>query len=174
MVVDMKNAIYKNEEGQSMIEFIVFIPVLLVFYSITLTIYGAINASINQQKIVRSYYFSLAHNDSYMPTAEVLRDFQQSAGVRSAGMFALGWRLEKQGEESIAPCYKLASFSSETGEEKCSPGNRTENKTQYVRVKTVFGLCTTTYINNNGYFQMATNYPFGASSASYDSCLNLQ
>jgi hypothetical protein len=164
----------QDDRGQSMIEFIVFIPILLIFYSIIMTISGAIHGSINQEKIVRSYYFALIHNDSYLPTAEILRDYLQNDNVRSAGMFSLGWRIRKEGEESIAPCYKLASFTADTTDEQCSPGNKTENKTRYIRVKTAFGLCTTSYVNFSGYFQMANNYPYGASSAAYDSCLNLK
>lgn len=160
-----------HNKGQAVFEFLIFLPFMMILYSIVLTIANAINGSINQQKITRGYYFNLIHNDSFVPNNEILNDFRRS-GINQIGMFAVGWRMKSDNEKQIAPCYKILSLSKITEEEQCVPGNKTGTTTQYIRVKTAFGICSGTYYNENGQYVSAINLPMNYPVSSYSSCFN--
>lgn len=165
---------FLGDSGQALFEFLAFLPLILILYSVTLTFANAINGSINQQKITRGYFYNLIHNDSYLPSTEVLKDLQQNAGVRTVGMFAIGWKLYAENQsEPVAPCYKIISLSAQTSDETCTPGNIEGDSTQFVRVKTSYGVCSATYHLQNNYFIQGTNTLGNAPVAGYGSCLNL-
>lgn len=161
-----------SQRGQALFEFFAFLPFMMIMYSITLTIANAINGSINQQKITRGYFYNLIHNDANLPTVEILQDFR-SHSVRSVGMFAIGWSFRPENENQIAPCYKLMSLSKTTRNEECTPGNSEGDTTQFIRVKTAYGICSASYYLDSFGYQFSSNKPGTIPAAAYNSCLNI-
>lgn len=156
MMMDAKTKDKKNgEKGQALFEFIVFIPLILILLSLFMTINSALNASINQQKFTRSFFYNLNQNDSRLPNKNAL-DSIKGDGAMSASMFALGWRESTKGAIPVAPCFKIKTFFGNPSEEQCSPGEKGKMTTQFIRVKTVYGICGATYMLNSplGYPQM--------------------
>ena len=140
----------------------------------SVNISNAINASINQQRITRGYYYNIVQNDSKLPTLNILQSVINE-GVERVGMFALGWRQKAESELQLAPCYKLLPLSNDIEEEECSPGRKDgQPTTQFVRVKTTFGVCSTSYVANGNHFYEANNIPSLPTSAAVGSCLNTQ
>lgn len=137
----MKN----NENGQALIEFLMFLPLLLIMYTTTVSIGNSINGSINQQKVTRGYLYNRILNNSTIPKPS--SSDQSFKRWRRFGMFFIGYSKEKRGQEPYAACYKLKlPFSN--GETSCERYNKTS--TSFVRVETVYGLCGNTYFNNGG------------------------
>ncbi len=139
-----------NNKGQSIFEFVIFLPLMVALYMIVLNFGSAINGSINQQKIARAYFFSKAKGNSMLPRADDL----VGKNWDSVGMFFIGWSEKLQGGaigNPIAPCYKIKNLVAPTAIESCEHAY-TGDSTQYIRVRTVFGLCTTTYQSRGGAF----------------------
>ena len=130
----------KNKKGQSIFEFLVFVPFLLLMVQVFMNVGGAINGSINQQKVVRGYFYHKLKNSSFFPSKGDLN--QLSGGITTVGYSAFGWSEELvDGRTPKAPCYLLNSFIGDpidTCEEKPESG---EAKSQYVRIYSVYGLC---------------------------------
>lgn len=138
----------KNNKGQSIFEFIVFIPFLLLMVQVFMNVGGAINGSINQQKTVRGYFYHKLKNSSFYP---ILSDLNQlDGGITQVGYSAFGWSKELVGGRTPkAPCYLLNNFFGEpidTCEEITEIG---EGKSQYIRVYSVYGLCGGMYNRSN-------------------------
>ncbi len=152
-----------SEEGQSIIEFLVFLPFMLMMYSVSLQLANAINASINQQKISRSYYYFRLANNSTMPKPVRDGSLDPTAAWSVFGMSMLGFadRLEEGGTgdgQPVAPCYKLHLPIGENDDDVCDePYSGTS--TQFIRVQTAYGLCGTTYVKDGTY---NIPYPRGA------------
>ncbi len=132
----------KNNEGQSLIEFIVFLPIVTILLVILLNIGSSINGAINQQKITRSYFFSRVKGNSMIP--------YEKENFEVFGMFHIGWAEIMKGEQPVLPCYDLSLniLSDENDETDCK--NYTGDSTQFIRVGTVFGMCGATYIRTSG------------------------
>lgn len=162
-----------KQSGQAILEFITFLPLILIIYVLILTIGNSINGSINQQKITRSYFYNIILNDSFLPNKNLLREINAD-GVKNIGMYAVGWCERRVQRAPEAPCYQMLKIKDKGDNEKCNPGERTRPYTQFIRVKTVYGVCATTYYMENGIYHQANNViglsvPSGGSS----SCLNL-
>lgn len=142
--MDVKKNYSKSQSGQALFEFIIFVPLMLILLSLFMTINSAINASINQQKFTRGFFYHLIQNDSMMPNNSMLANIKGD-GAQSASIFALGWQESKQGQTPIAPCFKIKTFFGNPGDEKCTPGEKSLLSTQFIRVKTVYGICGETY-----------------------------
>jgi len=139
-----------REKGQSLFEFLVFLPIMLVCLTSLISFGSAINASINQQKIARGYFFALLRGNAFANRHQELVELE-GGGVNNASMFFIGWADKMSGESPYAPCYKITNvLSSSAPNEECK-GKTTGDTSQFVKVKTVFGLCTTTY-ENHGYW----------------------
>ncbi len=135
-----------NDKGQAILEFLLFLPFMLMLYSVTLSIGSAINSSINQQKVTRGYFFYRLQNNSTLPKPR--RDGSEpSDGWQTFGFQIMGWATElRSGSEPIAPCFKfrLPLGDSEDGCEDRYPGETS----QFIRTKTVIGICGATYVKN--------------------------
>ena len=155
--------ILKNKKGQSVFEFLVFVPFLLLLLQTFLKVGGAINGSINQQKHLRGYFYYKMKNNSYFPT---VNDLEQLGGMTQVGYSAFGWSEELVGgKQPKAPCYKLSSFFGEPIDSCGEVTEKSEGKSQFVRVYSVYGLCGGVYtMSNDGRWQ-------GVSSAS-PTCAN--
>lgn len=143
MAVKNKNKL-NNEEGQAIFELLIFMPILVFFYTIIFNVGNSINVSINQQKATRRYFYHLIKGNSYLPSNNSLTAYR--SGYTRVGIALIGYadRLEG-GSSPIAPCFKFNSFfSGDTGEtcEEESPG---EKQTSFVRVFTAYGICGETY-----------------------------
>lgn len=132
-----------NDKGQALFEFIAFMPFLLMLYSVTLTISNALNASINQQKVTRSYFYYLNQNDSRFPSA----DRQNPQDFTAFSMSIIGWANEFEGLVPVAPCFELKAPIGDIESDECKSAY-SEEKTQFIRVGTVYGICGASYIRD--------------------------
>lgn len=147
MIMDVKRKILKNEKGQALVEFLLFLPFMLIMYSITLSISNSINASINQQKVTRNYFYYLHQNTSHMPRAS--RGGSSPVGTWNVfGMSIIGWMEDIVGNQPMATCFKFRVPLGETDDDACEDGYD-KTTTQFIRVGTVYGVCGTTYRRNN-------------------------
>ena len=156
----------KNENGQAIIEMVIFFPLLALLFMYFLNVTASINGSINQQKITRSYFFARLKNNSLYPFAHDARGSTWSY----FGMSFIGWSEKfNNANEPLAPCYsaKVPFFS--TDETSCTD-RYSGNKTNYIRVGTVFGICGATYQLGNGgeYLRGVVKDP--SEVASWESC----
>lgn len=135
----------KNEEGQALIELIIFLPIMFTLYTLISGFANAINGSINQQKVTRAYFYYKIQNNSTVPKPD-------SDAFRSWGLFGMqftGWKDYFQGgsgEEGrpVAPCYRVTVPLQAAAGDVCENKYSTPN-TQFVRVATVYGICGATY-----------------------------
>jgi hypothetical protein len=138
-----------NQKGQALIELIVFLPLMLMFYTMIAGFANAINGSINQQKITRGYFYYRAQANSSLPKPAVT----DSGGGYSHdnwkrfGMFIIGWKDYLENSKPMAPCYKITvPLGTSTTDPPCNE-KYTATQTQYIRVQTVYGICGATYEN---------------------------
>lgn len=145
----------KKDDGQALFELIIFFPFFLLMITVMLQVSSSINASINQQKVTRSYFFYLLKNNSTFPDRNDL-DVYADKNLTHVGFSSIHWRdEEKLGDVSQAPCYGLDPFSGITpglSGEECHSDLRAfstppgiEKKTRFLRVYTAFGLCSAHY-----------------------------
>ncbi len=135
-----------DQKGQALFELIIFLPFLIFLYTIYYTAGSSINASINQQKSVRGYFYSLVKGNSYinsLPELEELSGFS----IKMVGFSAVGWREKSEdGKKAFAPCFKFSSILKNTSTEECDDSSREEGgKTRNIRVFTFYGVCGPVY-----------------------------
>lgn len=153
MAAKKKKNILLQEQGQSIFELIVFVPLLLVVLTVMINTGNAINASINQQKATRGYFYFLVRGNSQIQRAEWLVD-GWGFGFTEMGFNAVGWRRSDLGtdeENPMAACFKYSSFLSNLGgETDCDDvSGSSEKKSPYVKIFTVYGVCSQTYQSND-------------------------
>jgi len=142
MVVDMN-----NEKGQAIFEFIVFLPMVLILCGLLVVTGNSINASINQQKATRSYFFQFIQNDSRLPNKRILTRWGTSVGLRKVGHFSLGWTEKLEGSTPFTACFRYnAMFGDIKPDETCDEPDIEENKSSYIRPATAFGVCGDSYV----------------------------
>lgn len=145
----LKEKILQNEKGQSIFELVVFVPLMLIVLTMMVNTGNAINASINQLKATRAYYYFLLRGNSIGQRNSYLVNLFNDRGMLKVGFNAVGWRRsdEAGSEDTFAVCYKYNSWLSDiTGTKTCDdPLADGETKTPFVRIFTVYGLCTETY-----------------------------
>jgi hypothetical protein len=138
---------FKNNQGQALIEFLLFLPFMLMMFVVVNNFAEAINSSINQQKATRSYFYLKIQN-----SPQIVRPSRDDGGVptfltwTSFGHFFIGWADYLNTNSPVAPCYKL-NLPLEP-----DPSDRCENRynkltTQFIRVGTAYGACGGTYQN---------------------------
>jgi len=138
-----------EESGQSIFEFVLFVPILLGLISIFISVTGAINGSINQQKAVRSYYYFINKGNPKLPSNFDLKVIEKAGGAnfQSIGFFVLGYREkdDQSEKEQFAPCYPIHKFGSSDKNETCDDPDFGDNQTSFVRVFTAYGICGASY-----------------------------
>lgn len=137
------NKIIKNKKGQALFEFLIFLPFMLMMYSVTLSMSNAISASINQQKVVRGYFYFKVAGNSTIP-APINTGQDTFANFRNFGMHAYGWMEKLDGRTPVAPCFKFNLLLGEDEEDECEE-SYSEPTTQFIRVMTAYGVCGATY-----------------------------
>lgn len=145
MAVSNKKSKSNSESGQALFELIVFLPLLIFMLTIIFTVGNSINASINQVKATRRYFFYLAKGNSRLPDRGDLNDLQ-SNGIRSASMSSVGWRESFDGgaaatAKSYASCYKINTLFAVDTNDECKKPSIEDQKTQFIRIYTAFGIC---------------------------------
>lgn len=135
-----------NQNGQAVFEMILFIPFLLFLYTIYYTIGNSISGSINQQKAVRGYFYSLVKGNSYIVNLNDLKGHKQKS-VNRVGFNAIGWNEKLDNEVSIAPCFKFSSVLKNSTTEECESDQRDEERSsRYIRLFTFYGVCGPHYL----------------------------
>jgi hypothetical protein len=139
-----------KDDGQALFEFIVFLPFLIYLFTLMVTISNSINASINQQKATRGYFYYLMKGNSMAPTRSDLRDYRTRGITGLVGITAIGWREKSEGDESVAPCFKFSTLFSPSSESGIDENETCDTPSggkvsQFVRVYTLYGVCGATY-----------------------------
>lgn len=131
----------KNEKGQALIELIIFLPLMFMFYSMISGFANAINGSINQQKITRAYFYYRLQNNSTIPKPD---SESTHSNWSTFGMFFIGWKDYFESQKPMAPCYQITVPLAAAGSDKCEE-RYTSESTMFIRVQTVYGVCGATY-----------------------------
>lgn len=143
--------ILRNQKGQAIFELIIFLPFLIFMLSIYYTIGNSLSGSINQQKVVRGYFYALTKNNSYINTGPDIDEFTTKHSFRLVGFSALGWREKSSdgGRKAFGPCFTFPSMLRNGTTESCddkergdSPSGPTSN---LIRVFTFYGVCGPVY-----------------------------
>lgn len=140
----------RNESGQALFEFIFFLPFMIIFYTTIVHIAGAINGSINQQKVVRNIFFARLKGNPTVPAARLAVRLAQDQNVQYMGMYSFIWavRAESSGVDQtpIAACYNIPIYGIQDPEE-CDTArpDPDDNSSPNVIVKTGFGICGMSY-----------------------------
>lgn len=158
-----KKTLKNNEEGQAIFELLIFMPILIFFYTIIFNVGNSINVSINQQKATRRYFYYLTKGNSYVPNNRVLENYK--SGFIRAGIAMVGFadRLDGGGGgsgEPIAPCFKFNSFFASDNGESCEEPVSGERQSAFVRVYTAYGICGENYsLQGNRWFVFNSSGP---------------
>lgn len=135
-----------NQKGQALIELIIFLPLMFMFYSMISGFANAINASINQQKVTRAYFYYRVQNNSTIPKPSTFNSQWQQFG-----MFFIGWKDYFQGAggngesgKPVAPCYRITVPLGVNAGDTCDTEYTTPSS-MFIRVQTVYGMCGGTY-----------------------------
>ena len=129
-----------NQKGQALIELIIFLPIMFMFYSMISGFANAINGSINQQKIARAYFYYRVQNNSTIPKPD---DGNTHQSWTKFGMFFIGWKDYFESQKPVAPCYRISVPMAASDTDKCEE-KYTTNTSMYIRVQTVYGVCGAT------------------------------
>lgn len=152
--INEKISILKNQKGQAVFELIIFLPFLMFLYSIFYTAGNSISGSINQQKAVRGYFYSLTKGNSYLNTKLDLIEYSKGT-ISSVGFSALGWREKTtdQGSNGFSPCFKFSSMLKNNINEPCDSPDRDEaGSSRNIRVFTYYGVCGPVYSETSDIF----------------------
>lgn len=138
-----------DEKGQALIEFVMFLPFIVMMYSVIVSLGSAINGAINQQKVARSYFYYKMQNNSMVPKAGTANR-ALAGGWQSFGMQIMGWAGQLQNEQPIYTCYRFrVPLGEDADEGECEDAYSSE-KTQYIKLGVVYGVCGASYRNSNG------------------------
>lgn len=155
-----------NEEGQAIFEFIVFVPFYVYLLTVLMSFGNSLNASINQNKVLRGYYYRVASNYSRLPIRQDL-DALAASGREVIGMGVVGYndRREAGSDASYAACVKVQRYiGSDAGNETCDEPVEGEKQTRFIRIFTAYGVCGESWQTDEKNFY-GRNY-FGLSSGS--------
>jgi len=126
---------------------ILFLPFLMFLYTIYYTAGNSISGSINQQKAVRGYFYTLVKGNSYIISVNELENFKSS--IKKVGFNSVGWNDHLVGTQSFAPCFKFSSLLKNNSTEECNGNERdAEGSTRFIRLFTFYGVCGPYYIMN--------------------------
>lgn|SRR5690606_28249429 len=160
MIMAVKNLKRQmNQKGQALVEFVLFLPFLIMIYSVLMSIGNSINGSINQQKATRGYMKFRLQNNSYVPKPSWGGD-DLANGMNTFGMWIIGWMEEMEGNTPVKTCYKFNIPIGESDNDECEK-TYTKNTTQYIRIGTVLGVCGASYKKVDTGIKL---YPYAAPS----------
>lgn len=153
MDVELKKDKILNSKGQALVEFMLFLPFVLMMYSVTLSISNALNGAINQQKITRGMFYYRAMHNSSMPKPR-RDDTPLYPKFRVFGQQILGWSEKLQGGADggnpLKACYKFRiPLGNGDFEASCEEAYR-NRITQFIKLGTVYGICAETHETQSG------------------------
>lgn len=147
----------QNEEGQAIFEFVIFLPIMIVFYQAIVSIAGSINGSINQQKATRAIVYSRAKGSPLIPMRRIMERQFNEEGMQFTGIHTFVYADDfggGGGNTPIAHCYKVPAFGTYEPEECDQPYDDDDNSSPHIVPKTAYGLCGQSYIvNAQGYLE---------------------
>ena len=142
---------WRNDQGQAIFEFIIFLPIMLIFYGVIISVSSAINGSINQQKATRGFTYGIIKGNPTIPPRILIQKNLAEKGIQRQGMlvYLFADRLsEGDSPRPYATCYQVPSFG-QGRPEKCDDELELSDKSSpIIRVKTAYGLCGATYRSN--------------------------
>lgn len=138
-----------NDKGQAIVEFIVFLPIMLVTYTLIVTVTASINASINQQKATRSYFYRFMKQNSYAPLVSTIGS-ETFRNIKNLGMYSIGWHIKSDDNARYAECFKLNGILNEDNGETCDRPARGSTQSNFIRVFTFYGICSANYVRADG------------------------
>ncbi|MBC7539581.1 MAG: hypothetical protein H7281_12225 [Bacteriovorax sp.] len=148
-----------NQKGQALFEMILFLPFLMFLYTIYYTAGNSISGSINQQKAVRGYFYTLVKGNSYIVPLVDLRKYKEESITR-VGFNSLGWKDHLAGKISVAPCFQFSSLLKNDSTETCGGKSEVELSSRFIRLFTFYGVCgpyynyTQTPLDDKGYYDI--------------------
>ena len=153
---------WPHQQGQAIFEFIIFLPIMLMFYGVIVSLSSAINGSINQQKAIRGFTYGVMKGNPTIPPRILVQANLSKEGIGHQGMlvYLFGDRLSG-GEfpRPYATCYRVPSFGQGESESCDDQLELSDNSSPVIRVKTAYGLCGATYrINSDKNNRIETDY----------------
>lgn len=139
-----------QRRGQTLLEFLIVLPLILVFIKITLKVNAASQISINNQKALHSKILDLASNSPFFPRIanHEVSFVKKNRNFMTIGMVA-GPFDDANPATQIAPIHEI-SRDPATQAIKGPPGQEARSTTG-VRVRTSAGMCPQVIaINVNG------------------------
>jgi hypothetical protein len=146
-----------NQKGQALIELIIFLPLMFMFYSMISGFANAINGSINQQKIARSYFYYRVQGNSMVPKPDADQTYMN---WKTFGMFYVGWKDKFISQKPISPCYKLSIPLAPGATDNCEDRYMTKS-TMFIRVQTVYGICGASYARSDTFVSLIPDFSGG-------------
>ncbi len=147
-----------NQRGQALVEFIVFLPFMLMMYTVVVSLGDAIHGSINQQKAARAYLYFRLQNNSQISKPQQNASGNTANSLQFIGHNFIGWSDYLEGEEPVHPCYKLNLPFAPAADDTCEEPYDSVT-TQFIRVGTVYGLCGASMEKiDNGFVEQPSNF----------------
>lgn len=166
--------ILQNQNGQSILEFTITLPVLISLSIILIRISSAIQISIVDQQYARARALFLAYNSSYYPTLEK-QDFLIKSG---ANQMILGVS-DNQAVAGYSPRATIQAISRGRLVGGSDRPNEEPDLRSKIRIRNTVTLCTQNLfiMNNNGRPQailnLDNNYMYGVSASALSDKSNL-
>lgn len=130
-----------NSDGQAIFEFIVFVPFYLYLLTILMSFGNSLNASINQNKVIRGFFYRDLAGYSFPPIKRDLEELSNN-GLNQVGMALVGYRDRAEGKDAIAGCVGVQRYiGSEGADETCEEPPDGETSTRFIRLYTAYGVC---------------------------------
>lgn len=144
----------KSQKGQSVFELIIFMPLFLYMTKVLFDYGDAINHSINQNKVVRGYYYYTISNDSNAPNWSFSEDYYLRGNIigpnAAIGLDSYAWSLDSTAGD-LRPkgsCVPVPGFlGNDLASDECRAPNIVDGKTRFIRSYSAFGVCTGSWIN---------------------------
>lgn len=150
MVVKKLNKKFNvDDRGQALFEFLIFLPFTFIMITVFITMGNSINGAINQQKIVRGYFYYDTKNNSFSPSSKRILQWN-GVGRSRVSMYALGWKYKSDstGLYPVSSCYRLNPLLTGSIDESCEDTTNVkgaDTPSAFVRIYTVYGVCATPY-----------------------------
>lgn len=135
----------ENESGQSVVEFLIVLPILLGLSVLLIRVNTAIQVSIVNQQYARAQTHFLTFNSSVYPSLR-LRKFNMHANGFNQMMIGVSDKAIPEGQDTAPPEATVIQISN-SKEYKGSDENQLEpEQRSRIRVRTTVTLCTQTEV----------------------------
>ncbi|MDH4466551.1 MAG: pilus assembly protein [Bacteriovoracaceae bacterium] len=137
--------IIDNENGQALIELVVLFPLFIMMFGFLINVGNSINVAINQQKVTRAYFYAYAKSNSMFPLNDSFYPDSPLSQWTQFSMSFIGWRERFKSGTQLPrlACVRLKIPYLPIKETTCE--SYQQEKTEFIRIGTVYGLCGATY-----------------------------